>query len=88
MLVPHSIVQAKRPSSRVTGTPSQREKTPGSVKAANVTGWLVLTSVLATTTGLVQTLDAARSGASSALIHLLGLSRAPCRPRSESWRAR
>ncbi len=24
-LVPHSIVQAKRPSSRVTGTPSQRE---------------------------------------------------------------
>jgi hypothetical protein len=24
-LVPHSIVQAKRPSSMVTGTPSQRE---------------------------------------------------------------
>src|SRR6266513_801353 len=51
--VPHSIVQAKRPSCRVTGTPSQREYTAGSVKAANVASWLVSTSVLATTTGVV-----------------------------------
>jgi hypothetical protein len=58
------------------------------VKAAKVTSWLVLTSVLATTTGLVVTRDEARSGARSALIHLPGLSRAPCRPRSASCRAR
>src|SRR5205823_2885973 len=41
-----------------------------------------------TTTGLVLTSDDARSGARSALIHLPGLSRAPRRPRSASWRAR
>jgi hypothetical protein len=34
--VPHSMVQANFPSSIVTGTPSQREYTTGSVKAANV----------------------------------------------------
>jgi hypothetical protein len=58
------------------------------VKAAKVTAWLVLTSVPATTTGLVVTRDDARSGARSALTHLPGLSRAPCSPRSASRRAR
>ena len=86
--VPHSIVQANFPSSIVTGTPSQREYTAGSVKAANVAAWSVPTSVLATTTSLVRASDRARSGAPSALLHLPGLARAPRRPRSASWRAR
>jgi hypothetical protein len=36
------MVQANFPSSIVTGTPSQREYTAGSVKAANVVAFFVL----------------------------------------------